>query len=103
MRFIFSLLAGVVGAAISILLHPSFPPFGVLAALTVSYCSIWVVGRIYGSRKFKFVALIGWFALIFKAGSFGVGQELLIQGDGVGSALLLLGSLAVFAAVVARI
>jgi hypothetical protein len=38
--------------------------------------------------------------VIVRAGSFGVGQELLIQGDNAGSALLLIGFLlGIFAAV----
>jgi hypothetical protein len=103
MRLIFAIFAGAGAAAISILLHQSLPPVGVLTALVISYCAIWLVGRTYGARRFKVAALIGWLAVILKAGSFGVGQELLVQGDGVGSTLLLLGTLVVLAAVAARL
>ena len=102
MRAIASLLAGVATAAISILLHQSLPPFGVLAGLLISYVAIWMIGRAYGSKKYKFLGFIGWLALMLRAGTYGVGQELLVQGDGVGSTLLLIGTPIVFIAVLAR-
>jgi hypothetical protein len=102
MRYLISLFAGAGAAAVSILLHQSLPPFGVITALVISYAAIWLVGRTYGARKYKVVALFGWIALVIRGGTFGAGQELLVQGDGVGSALLLLGTLVVSAAVLAR-
>jgi hypothetical protein len=48
-------------------------------------------------------ALVGWFFVIAKAGSFGVGQELLIQGDSPGSALLTIGFIVGLIAVLQRI
>jgi hypothetical protein len=59
---------------------------------------IWWVGRYSGKRRYRFYALAAWFLLIIRAGSFGSGQELLIQGDNAGSALLTLGFLAGVAA-----
>lgn len=44
----------------------------------------------------------GWIVVILRGSSFGVGQELLVQGDGVGSTLLLLGTMTVLVAVAAR-
>jgi hypothetical protein len=102
MRAIFALLAGAGAAAVAILFHQSLPPYGVIAGLLISYLAIWMIGRTYGSRKLKFLAFLSWLALIFRAGTFGVGQELLVQGDGVGSTLFLIGTPIVFAAVVAR-
>jgi hypothetical protein len=45
---------------------------------------------------------MSWLAVIAKAGSFGVGNELLIQGDNPGSALLALGFIAGIFAVARR-
>jgi hypothetical protein len=59
---------------------------------------IWWVGRYCGKRRYRFYALAAWFLVIARAGSFGAGQELLIQGDNAGSALLTLGFLAGVAA-----
>jgi hypothetical protein len=59
---------------------------------------IWWVGRYCGKRRYRIYALAAWFIVIARAGSFGAGQELLIQGDNAGSALLTLGFFAGVAA-----
>ena len=102
MRILISFLAGAATAAIAILLHQSFPPVGVIASLALTYSAIWGIGRHYQSRLLKWVSAFGWIAVILRGSSFGVGQELLVQGDGVGSTLLLLGTLAALLAVAAR-
>jgi len=102
MRVIAAFLAGVVTAAVAILLHQSVPPFGVAASIVLTYCAIWGIGRHYHSRLLKWIGAIGWITVILRGSSFGVGQELLVQGDGVGSTLLLLGTFTVLIAVAAR-
>lgn len=102
MRFAFSILFGAMTAIASTLIHQSIPPLGVIVAIVVSYCAIWWLGRYFGKRRYKFAGLIGWFVIIAKAGSFGAGHELLIQGDAQGSALLMLGFLAGLIAVAQR-
>lgn len=103
MRVIISFLLGAATAAIAILLHQSLPPYGVAASIALTYSAIWAIGRHYQSRALKWAAALGWIALILRGSSFGVGQELLVQGDGVGSTLLLLGAIAVLLALAARI
>lgn len=103
MRAIISFLLGAATAAIAILIHQTLPPFGVAASIVLSYSAIWAIGRHYQSRMMKWAGALGWIALILRGSSFGVGQELLVQGDGVGSTLLLLGTLTVLLAVAARI
>lgn len=102
MQLFFSLIYGAFTAVIAVLLHQSIPPFGVIASLVFSYLSIWMIGRHFGGRQFKWAAFIGWIAVTLRAALFGEGQELLIQGDAVGSTLLLLGSLIALLAVSAR-
>jgi hypothetical protein len=102
MQFIFALISGAAAGVAAILLHQSLPPFGVIASLLITYLSIWSIGRKYGKRCYKWGAALGWFAILIRASTFGTGQELLVQGDGVGSTLLLLGTLVVLAAVAAR-
>lgn len=53
-------------------------------------------------RRYKLVALVGWLLVIARAGSFGVGNELLIQGDNQGSALLIVGFFAGAIALIRR-
>jgi len=91
-----SLLSLIFGALIAIgatLIHQTLPPFGLLVSLCATFTAIWWVGRHFGKKRYKLWALLGWLILIVRAGSFGVGQELLIQGDNAGSALLLVGFL----------
>jgi hypothetical protein len=103
MRVIISFFLGGATAAIAILLHQSLPPFGVAASIALTYSAIWAIGRHYQSRAMKWASAIGWIVVILRGSSFGVGQELLVQGDGVGSTLLLLGTMTVLLAVAARI
>jgi hypothetical protein len=103
MRFFIALIYGAAAAVVAILLHQSLPPVGVIASLLITYISIWRIGRKFGKRSLKWAAALGWIAVMVRASTFGAGQELLVQGDGVGSTLLLLGTLIALAAVAARI
>lgn len=102
MKTLAALLIGASTAVISILLHQTLPPFGVAVSLLFTYCALWSVGRKFGGRTFKWIACIAWFVVIVRASTFGAGEELLVQGDASGSALLLVGTLAALAAVAAR-
>lgn len=103
MRFLFAFLAGAASAVIAILIHQTLPPYGVIAGLILTYLTLWWVGRNFGYRKYKFAAALGWFLVMTRAATFGTGQELLIQGDGVGTSILLLGILTLFLGVAKRI
>ena len=102
MRFLASLLIGAGTAAIAILLHQSLPPFGLATSLFFTYIAIWMIGRTFAARRYKFFAAIAWLSVILRGGTVGVGQEILVQGDSVGSALLLLGTFVLAAAILAR-
>jgi hypothetical protein len=101
-RYLLALLSGAFTGVIAILIHQSVPPFGVIASLLFSYLAIWLIGRTFAARSFKWVAALGWIAVLLRGSTFGEGQELLVQGDGVGSTLLLLGTLIVLFAVSTR-
>jgi len=102
MKFLFSLLFGALIAISATLIHQTLPPFGVAVGIIATYVGIWYIGRRYGKRRYKFYALAAWLAVISKAGSFGAGNELLIQGDNSGSALLMIGFLIGLIAVLPR-
>jgi len=102
MKFLFSLLFGALVAISATLIHQTLPPLGVAIGVIATYLGIWYMGRRYGKRRYKLYALIAWLIVISKAGSFGVGNELLIQGDNPGSALLMIGFLAGLIAVLPR-
>ena len=102
MRYLLAFVSGAAAGVVAILLHQSLPPVGVIASLFISYSAIWLVGRRFAARSFKVVAAIGWISVLLRGSTFGEGQELLVQGDGVGSTLLLLGTLVVLCALAAR-
>jgi hypothetical protein len=102
MRVLISFIFGGVVAIGATLIHPTRPPVGVILALIGSYLSIRWIGRFFGKKRYKLIALFGWFIVIVRAGTFGVGQELLIQGDNSGTALLFIGFILGIIAVLQR-
>ena len=102
MQILTALFFGASSGIAAVLLHQSLPPLGLILGLTLSYFSIWYVGRYTGKRKYKFLAAFTWVLIASRAGSFGVGQELLIQGDSIGAALMILGLITVGLAALRR-
>ena len=98
MKFLYAIALGAATALGATLIHQTLPPFGVALGIFTTYVMIWWVGRYCGKRRYRVFALTAWFFVIARAGSFGAGQELLIQGDNAGSALLTLGFFAGVAA-----
>lgn len=103
MKLIFSLLFGALTGIAATLIHQTLAPAGVAIAILETYIAIWWLGRYFGKRRYKFAALVGWFLVIAKAGSFGAGHELLIQGDSPGSSLLTIGFIAGLVALLQRV
>jgi len=102
MQFLFSLIFGAAIAISSTLIHQTLPPVGVIVGIFATYLGIWYVGRRSGKRRYMLFALLAWLIVISIAGSFGAGNELLIQGDNPGSALLTIGFVAGVLAVLKR-
>jgi hypothetical protein len=99
MKYLFALVAGAVTAAAATLLHLFMPPFGIALAIIGTLTSIWSVGRIYGKRKFKVIAALGWSAIFLRASTFGTGKEIFVQGDNLGNAFFFLSFLALAIAI----
>jgi hypothetical protein len=87
-RYLFSLIVGALTAAAGVFLHLSYPPAGLILALAGSAATFWSIGRHYGKRRYKVVALAGWLLVINDATTFGDGGELLVQGDRAGMTFL---------------
>jgi hypothetical protein len=102
-KLLYAIALGAATALGATLIHQTLPPFGVALGIFTTYVMVWWVGRYTGRRRYRIYALTAWFAVILRAGSFGTGQELLIQGDNAGSALLTLGFLAGIAALFRKI
>lgn len=102
MSFAIAIFFGLSSGAAAILLHQSLMPLGVIFGVLLSYFSIWYVGRCTGKRIFKLLAAFIWALVILRAGTYGVGRELLLQGDNAGAVLLVLGLVAVTTATIRR-
>ena len=99
MKYLSALLAGAVTAAAATLLHLFMPPFGIALAIIGTLTSIWSVGRIYGKRRFKVIAALGWSAIFLRASTFGSGKEIFVQGDNLGNAVFFLSFMALAIAI----
>lgn len=88
MKYLLSFLIGGLTAVAGVFLHLSYPPAGLMLALAGSAATFWSIGRHYGKRRFKVVALLGWLIVINDATTFGDGGELLVQGDRSGMTFL---------------
>ena len=99
MKYLSALLAGAVTAAAATLLHLFMPPFGIALAIIGTLTSIWSVGRIYGKRRFKVIAALGWSAIFLRASTFGSGKEIFVQGDNLGNAFFFLSFMALAIAI----
>jgi hypothetical protein len=102
-KFLYAIALGAATGLGATLIHQTLPPFGVTLGIITTYVMVWWVGRYSGKRRYRFYALIAWFLVIARAGSFGQGSELLIQGDNAGSALVTLGFFAGLAALFRKI
>jgi len=98
MKMIYSAAIGLLTGIAAVLLHIFSPPIGLVVSLIGSAATIWAIGRHYGSRSYKLIATVAWGLIVWRASSFGVGNELLVQGNSEGSALVFLGFIALFVA-----
>lgn len=88
MRYLFSIFVGAVTAVAGVFLHLSFPPVGLIVGLIGTATTFWALGRHFGKRRMRLVALISWALVVNQASKFGPGGELLIQGDRAGFTFL---------------
>lgn len=98
-----ALIWGAILGAGAVLLHSAFVPFGLILALIGSGVGIWLVGRMWGLRRYKALSALAWIAVVLRAGSSGAGGELLVQGNFVGNALVVGGLAALVFGVTSRL
>ena len=99
MRLILSFVIGTILGAAAVLLHSSYQPWGLLFSIVGSGVGIWLLGRAWGLRRYKFLAALAWCAVFLRAGTLGIGGELLIQGNSMGNALMVGGLLSLIVAI----
>ncbi|MFZ2228087.1 MAG: hypothetical protein WA090_09570 [Candidatus Nanopelagicaceae bacterium] len=93
MKLLASLVWGIVLGAAAVLLHDAYVPFGLAIAILGSSIGVWLLGRLWGRRRYKVATVFAWLVLVLRAGSLGVGNELLVQGNITGNALVVGGFL----------
>lgn len=103
MKYLASLAWGVVLGTAAVLLHNAYQPFGLILSLLATGVGIWMVGIAWGKRHLKVIVTFGWFLIVLRATSLGVGNELLVQGNWNGNALLLVGVVTTLFAVATRV
>ena len=88
MKLVGAFIWGAILGAAAVLLHSAYVPFGLILALLGSGVGVWLVGRKWGLRRYKFLAAVGWVLVTLRGGTSGVGGELLVQGNFAGNALV---------------
>jgi hypothetical protein len=99
MKIFYSIFIGVVLGIGSIFLHLVLAPVGFIFALISSVVGIWAIGRIWGKRYLKALAGLVWLLIIMRAGTPGISNEILIQGNVLGNALINFGFLTIIGVV----
>jgi len=100
MRYLYSIFFGAFLGFTATIMHNSWQPVGFLLALLVTYLGIKLLGVKFYFRRFKIIAAIAWLLVVIRAGTPGLGDELLIYGNSYGNQFLLFGFIAAFIAVV---
>ena len=100
-RTFLAAVAGIAIGFIGVVLHNAAVPYGLALALLESAVGIWLVGRYWESRWLKVPAILGWLAIVLRAGTHGASFELLVMGNNTGEIFLLAGLAVVIAAGIA--
>jgi hypothetical protein len=99
MRYLYSIILGLALGASSVFAHNIYPPIGLVFSISASAIGIWVVGRLWGKRSYRFIAAAAWSLVVLRAGFPGINDEYLIQGDTTGFSLMNFGLIAVVIAI----
>jgi hypothetical protein len=76
-----ALLIGLILGVIGILFHNSYSPFGLLISLLESGIGFFIFGRRVKGRAVHLILFFSWLTIVYKSASFGVSQEILIEGN----------------------
>ena len=99
MRYFYSLLLGLALGAGSVFIHNIYPPVGLALTITATCLGIWVVGRLWGKRIYRFIAAVAWGFVVLRAVYPGVNQEFLVLGNTPGFSVVNIGFIAVVIAI----
>jgi hypothetical protein len=91
-----AILVGIFLAIIGILFHNSFSPIGLIIALLEGGVGFYYFARYFPGRLTHLLAFLSWLSFVYKAASFGVSNEILIEGNRNGFIFLIGGMAANF-------
>jgi Family of unknown function (DUF6113) len=89
-----AILVGLFLGTIGILFHNSFSPVGLIVALLEGGIGFYFFAKYYPGRFTNLLAVFSWLVVVYRAASFGVSNEILIEGNTSGF-IFLLGGLAI--------
>jgi hypothetical protein len=85
---------GLIVGFSSVLLHNHNLPFGLIAALLLTFVGIRSIGQLYFFRRYQVFFSLSWLLVVIRAGSPGFADEILVYGNTPGN-IFLLGGLVV--------
>ena len=100
MKVITSIVTGALTAIAATFLHSYLPPLGITLSVVGSFTAIWLIGRVFGKRRYILIATSASFFIFWQAATFGIGKEIFILGDNLGSSFLILSVIALIVAVI---
>ena len=103
MKIAKAIALGAISGFVAVLIYQSLPPVGIIGALASTYAAIWWVGRETQSKLYKGIAAFIWFLVIYRAGTLGAGDELLVVANSLGTALFFLGTITALVSALRRI
>ena len=85
---------GLIVGFSSVLLHNLYSPFGLIAALLLTFVGIRAIGQLFFFRRYQVIFSLAWLLVVIRAGSPGLADEILVYGNTPGN-IFLLGGLVV--------
>jgi uncharacterized membrane protein YeaQ/YmgE (transglycosylase-associated protein family) len=93
MKIFKAISIGLIVGFSATLLHNIYPPVGLIAALILTYLGVKVSGELFYTRKYQILTSLAWLIVVFRAGSPGFSDEILIYGNLAGNIFLVFGFL----------
>ena len=81
LKGILAIFAGTLFGIIGILFHNSYSPLGLIIALAEGGIGFFYFGKQIPGKIIHLLLFLSWLTIVYKSASFGVSQEVLIEGN----------------------
>lgn len=88
-RNLMSALFGVFVGISGVFLHNAYQPFGLIVSSIALILATYLIREMYRSRASFLWFTLGWLFIVIRGATTGNGEELLVEGNGYGTFLLL--------------